>query len=104
MIKYNKSELKYIRHIISTGYLPNYRNWLYHHTQLLSSINVMTGEQAIYEMKQVCKTQIDKSHYAGAMATLRKLHDMLSDYFYDANDYEQVNLKDIKNRILNLKK
>ena len=96
--------LKTARHLLEQAQsLKDVNNWLYQHTKLLSHYGIMTGDRATSELKRVAKIQIDASHYAGAMATLRKLHDLHSNDFYDYNSYERIPLKEIQSRILSHK-
>ena len=74
-------------------------NWLYQHPKFLRGYGVINGESAAGELKQVAKHQIDVSHYAGAMATLRKLNDLRPNAFYDFNSYELVSLAELKHRV-----
>ena len=96
--------LKTARHLLKQAKsLKDVNNWLYLHTKLLGRYGIVTGDRAASELKRVAKSQIDASHYVGAMATLRKLHDLHSNEFYDYNSYERVPFPEIKTRILNHK-
>lgn len=71
-------------------------NWFFKHKQFLREFGVLTGDQTEAELKAVAKTQIDQSRYMGALATLRKLHDLHRDCFYNYNNYELITLSHLK--------
>lgn len=97
-----KSQESIVEKLLSQSKFSSVTNLLYHQKKLLVSHNILNGEQAINELKEIGENHVAKGDYMQALADIRKLSDlkMYPDAFYDADDYEKLSLGEVKKRIL----